>query len=112
MRLRTLAAIIAAMTVAAFCADAIARQQPTFRVGVDLVSVDVSVTRNLDPVAGLTIENFEVFDNGVKQKLERIVHEQVPLEAFLVLDMSGSVAGVQLEELKAAAGAFVSGLTL
>ena len=101
-----------ALALVAFSsAIAAARQQPTFRAGVDLVRVDVSITRNLDPVAGLTAENFEVFDNGVRQELERVVHEQVPLEAFLVLDVSGSVAGAQLEQLQAAANAFVGGLT-
>jgi VWFA-related protein len=85
-------------------------QQPTFRVGVDLVTVDVSVTRSMEPVAGLTADQFSVFDNGVKQKLERVIQEQVPLEAFLVLDVSGSVAGAQLAELKAAGAAFVNGL--
>jgi len=111
MRLRILAAFVAAAALAPLSAIAIARQQPTFRVGVDLVTVDVSVTRNLEPVSGLKAENFTVLDNGVKQKLERVIHEQVPLEAFLVLDVSGSVAGPKLEQLKAAAGAFVSGLT-
>jgi tight adherence protein B len=111
MRLRFLAALVFVAALAPLCAIAIARQQPTFRIGVDLVTVDVSVTRNVEPVSGLKAENFAVFDNGVKQKLERVIQEQVPLEAFLVLDMSGSVAGAELEQLKAAAGAFVSGLT-
>jgi len=111
MRLRFVSPLVVAAIVAPVCAIALARQQPTFRVGVDLVAVDVSVTRNVEPVAGLKVENFEVFDNGVKQKLERVIQEQVPLEAFLVLDMSGSVAGAELEQLKAAASAFVSGLT-
>jgi len=111
MHPRLLTALVIASVVAPVCAIAFARQQPTFRVGVDLVAVDVSVTRNVEPVAGLKVENFEVLDNGVKQKLERVIHEQVPLEAFLVLDMSGSVAGAELEQLKAAASAFVAGLT-
>lgn len=111
MRLRFLTALACVAAIAPLCMIALARQQPTFRVGVDLVTVDVSVTRNVEPVSGLKAENFTVFDNGVKQKLERVIQEQVPLETFLVLDMSGSVAGPELEQLKAAASAFVSGLT-
>jgi len=107
-RVRTWFALAVAVLV---CLRPTAAQQPTFRVGVDLVRVDVSVTRNLEPVSGLTVDNFTVTDNGVKQKLERVIHEQVPLEAFLVLDVSGSVAGVQLERLKAGARGFVAGLT-
>jgi tight adherence protein B len=111
MRPRCLAPLVVVAAIAPLCVIALARQQPTFRVGIDLVTVDVSVTRNVEPVSGLEAENFTVFDNGVKQKLERVIQEQVPLEAFLVLDMSGSVAGPELEQLKAAASAFVSGLT-
>ena len=109
MTVSRLAAFIA-LAVTPVWVIAAPQQQPTFRAGVDLVRVDVSITRNLEPVAGLKAENFDVFDNGAKQKLERVVHEEVPLEAFLVLDMSGSVAGAELEELKAAATNFVSGL--
>jgi VWFA-related protein len=86
-------------------------QKPTFRTGVDLVAVDVSVTRGGDPVGGLKPENFTVFDNGVKQALDKVVMETVPLECYLVLDMSGSVQGPELADLKRAATAFVAGLT-
>jgi len=86
-------------------------QKPTFRAGVDLVAVDVSVTRGGEPVGGLKPENFTVFDNGVKQALDKVTLERVPLECCLVLDMSGSVQGQDLADLKRAATAFVSGLT-
>jgi VWFA-related protein len=85
-------------------------QQPTFRAGVDVVRVDVSVSRGGEHIAGLKAGNFDVFDNGVKQKIDRFAVEEVPLEAYLVLDLSGSVEGAKLEQLKRAAGAFVDGL--
>jgi len=107
------------------------QQRPTFRVGVDLVTVDVSVTRGGRPVSGLTLDNFIVFDNGVRQRLEGLIVEQdqpsaastrtsspgtapsgaVPLDAVLVLDTSGSLAGNRLSQLKTAAGAFLDGLS-
>ena len=85
-------------------------QQPTFRAGVDVVKVDVSVARGVEHVGGLTAENFEVFDNGVKQKITSVAIAQVPLEVYLVLDLSGSVQGEALAQLKRAANALVDGL--
>jgi VWFA-related protein len=85
-------------------------QQPTFRAGVDVVKVDVSVARGVEHVSGLTAENFEVFDNGVKQKITNVAVAQVPLEVYLVLDLSGSVQGEALAQLKRAANALVDGL--
>jgi Ca-activated chloride channel family protein len=85
-------------------------QQPTFRAGVDVVKVDVSVARGVEHVGGLTAANFEVFDNGVKQKITSVAIAQVPLEVYLVLDLSGSVQGEALAQLKRAANALVDGL--
>ena len=45
-------------------------QQAAFRSGVDLVQVDVSVMRGRTPVAGLTIDNFTLTDNGVPQDVK------------------------------------------
>ncbi len=84
--------------------------QATFRSGVTLVRVDVSVTRDGIPVSGLTAANFELRDNGVRQRIDRVLAEEVPLAASLVLDSSKSVAGVDLQHLKSAANAFLDGL--
>ena len=44
-------------------------QQPIFRAGTDLVRVDVTVTANGDkPVADLTLEDFEVTDDGATRE--------------------------------------------
>lgn len=45
--------------------------QPTFRVSVDLVTMDVIVRNGQDQfVADLTRDDFEVFEDGVKQKVD------------------------------------------
>jgi Ca-activated chloride channel family protein len=85
-------------------------QRPTFRVKVDLVTVDVSVTRKNLPVSGMTARDFVVYDNGVKQELQPVAAEHVPLEAWLVLDTSDSVRP-KLPQLVQAAWAFVDGLS-
>jgi VWFA-related protein len=86
-------------------------QQPTFRSGVDVVTVDVSVSRGGEHVGGLKAGNFEVFDNGIRQTIDKVTTEQVPLEAYLVFDVSGSVEGPKLKQLEQAADAFLGGLT-
>jgi len=86
------------------------QSRPTFRAGVNLVTVDVSVSRSGHPVSGLAIENFIVFDNGVKQKLDGLSAQQVPIDAFLVLDTSASLAGLRLSQLKGAADSLLDGL--
>jgi Ca-activated chloride channel homolog len=107
MRPRHFPAAVFALGISALPSFA---QQPTFRAGIDVVKVDVSIARGGEHVSGLKAENFEVFDNGVRQKITSVSPEQVPLEVYLVLDLSGSVEGEKLAELKRAAGAFVGGL--
>ncbi len=88
-----------------------APQQPTFRAGVDIVTVDVSVSRSAEYVEGLQARNFDVFDNGARQKIDKVTFEQVPIDAYLLFDISGSIAGAKLAELRHAANAFVDGLS-
>jgi Ca-activated chloride channel family protein len=85
-------------------------QQPTFRAGVEVVTIDVHVTRGGTPVSALTLQDFALTDNGVAQQITDVMYEHVPLEAFLVLDTSGSMLGEPLERLKRASGAFLAGL--
>jgi len=74
-------------------------QQRAFRSGVDVVRVDVSVTRGRTPVAGLKAENFALTDNGVAQDVDSVTLDSLPISVSLVLDVSGSVAGEELAHL-------------
>ena len=85
-------------------------QQATFRAQVDLVRVDLSVRDGGRRIAGLSKEDFEILDNGVRQSVERVVTERIPLEAWLVLDVSSSLQGKPLVQLQSAAAAFVAAL--
>jgi VWFA-related protein len=111
LRLRSLVVVAAAAVMWPQAGSPQQQQQPTFRAGVDVVTVDVSVSRGGEHVGGLKAGNFQVFDNGTKQKIDKVTLEEVPLEAYLVLDVSGSVQGSRLEQLEQAANAFVDGLT-
>jgi VWFA-related protein len=79
-----------------------------FRSGVEVVHVDVLVKRGGRPVSGLTADNFELFDSGVRQRIQSVDAGSLPLNIMLALDVSSSTAGRPLRDLKEAAHAVVS----
>lgn len=87
-----------------------ARQQaPRFTSAVETVRVDVLVTAGGKAVHGLTAADFELLDNGVRQQIDIATFEQ-PLNVILALDMSGSVAGPRLDDLRRAGRMVLGGL--
>ncbi|MGD8897303.1 MAG: VWA domain-containing protein [Acidobacteriota bacterium] len=76
---------------------------PVFTSSVEMVRLDVSVTRDGRPVKGLTGRDFEVRDNGVLQEAEVVGQEERPVHAVLALDNSASLGGDRLGRLKVAA---------
>lgn len=88
--------LIAAALLAAHVASV---QQTTFRAGVEVVELDVSVTRGGAPVAGLAAPDFVLTDNGITQELRSATLETLPLSVTLVIDTSQSVAGDRLTHL-------------
>ncbi len=72
--------------------------------------MDVFVSRKGNALLGLTKDDFELFDNGVRQEIEFVRREREPVSVALVLDVSDSVVGTPLNQLKAAADAFLRGL--
>jgi len=81
-----------------------------FRTTRDVVRVDVLVTEGNRPVAGLTAADFEILDNGMAQTVDQVSIEEVPFSALLALDVSESMAGAPLNDLKAAADSAVGAL--
>jgi Ca-activated chloride channel family protein len=86
------------------------QQSPAFSSRVEAVRVDVLVTENGRPIKGLRQADFELMDEGVRQNVDLVLFEQMPLNVVLALDMSGSVSGERLDHLQTAAGALVTGL--
>lgn len=75
--------------------------QITFHTSTGEAHVDVLVTRKGLPVNNLKASDFEVFDNGVRQKIEYAEFQQhEPINAILVFDMSSSIQGELLDHLK------------
>jgi Ca-activated chloride channel family protein len=101
---------VSALLASALLAAGALPQPPVFSAEVGLVRVEVLVTRKGSPVRGLGTTNFEVRDNGRVQELQPVLEEEAPVDAALVLDMSGSVQGAKLLALKDAARAFLGGL--
>ena len=99
-----------ALLAATLLAASTPQAPPVFRAEVDVVRVEVLVTRGGAPVRGLGAADFELRDDGRLQALEPILEEETPVDAILVLDLSGSVNGPKLDALKAAGRAFLDGL--
>ena len=75
-----------------------ADQQPTETISdaikfeTELVLLDVSVVdENNTPVFSLSKEEFAVYEDRVKQELDNVSREEVPLSFGVVIDTSGSM---------------------
>ena len=88
-----------------------APQSPAFTSKIEAVRVDVLVTDNGQPVRGLGPADFEVVDNGVPQQVELVSFDEIPLNVILALDMSDSVAGDRLAQLRGAGAGLLAALT-
>jgi len=82
-----------------------APQAPSFRAGVDIVSLTVTVT---DPsgryVTDLTPEQFNVFEDGAKQDVTFFNRTNLPIALALLLDTSASMEDRMATAQEAAAG--------
>ena len=86
--------------------------QPTFRAGIDIVRLDVSVMNGPSPVPGLTHDNFLVFDNGVQQSIDAVAIQNAPINLTLLLDTSDSMREDRLNNLIIASQKVVKALSL
>jgi Ca-activated chloride channel family protein len=83
-----IAVVLAAM--AALGTGALVAQE-RLRTGVDLVSLSVTVTEAGRYVTGLEQEEFEVYEDGVKQAITFFSREQQPIALAILLDTSASM---------------------
>lgn len=73
-----------------------------FRATTDAVTVDVSVRDRSRVVTGLTGADFELRDNGVPQTVLTVSYGTLPIDVTIALDISLSVDGQRLEQLRRA----------
>jgi VWFA-related protein len=93
-------ASVLGVSIATVWTVAATAQNPQFKSGTAAVRVDALVTDGRRPVRGLTAASFELRDNGVRQTITDVHHETLPLNLICALDVSSSVAGEPLEDLK------------
>jgi Ca-activated chloride channel family protein len=67
-------------------------QQPSFRAGIELVSLNVTVTDAAQKyVTDLSANDFNVFEDGVKQEVTFFNRTNLPIALALLLDTSASM---------------------
>ena len=102
---------VVVLLLASVIAGAPSSTAQTFRSNAQGVRVDVLVTDRGRPLSGLTADDFELFDNGVRQPITLADFDQLPLNVVLAFDMSRSLTSDRLEHLRRAAGALLGGLS-
>ncbi len=89
----------------ALAATVPAQQLPSFRAGVDLVSLSVTVTDASGRyVTDLTPDQLNIFEDGVKQDITYFNRTSLPIALALLLDTSASMEDKMATARKAAVG--------
>ena len=105
MRIALIAVVLASMSLMA------SPQQPTFTAKVEGVRVDVLVTDgSRRTLRGLAPADFVIRDNGVPQQVDVVSYGEIALNVGLAFDLSDSVAGARLENLRNASDALTKEL--
>jgi Ca-activated chloride channel homolog len=95
------------IAVALFAGVAAAQQGPSFRAGIDIVSLNVTVSDGVNHyVTDLDQPDFTVFEDGIKQDVTFFSKRQQPIALSLLLDSSASMED-KLPTLQTAAANFV-----
>jgi VWFA-related protein len=103
---------LAACALALCCGSVvITNTQPTFSSRVEGVRVDVLVTDgSRRPLRGLTKSDFVIRDNGILQDVDVVSFGEIALNVGLAFDLSESVAGDKLGQLRAASRSLTAAL--
>jgi Ca-activated chloride channel homolog len=90
MRIQRARTFVTVMLVAGCCV-AILAQEPRFRGGIDLVSLNVTVMDGTRYVSDLAEEDFEVYEDGARQSITFFSRVQQPIALAILLDTSASM---------------------
>jgi len=100
MRVSLRALLLAAVLPTAFLCrmqgQQISEDVPTIRVNVELVQLDVQVLqkKNGRTVGSLTKDDFQLYEDGVRQQISQLSQNQLPLSVVLLFDLTFSVQPV------------------
>ena len=88
-----------------------ATDDDVFRSGIDLVQMSATVVDEDGRLVGdLRREDFEVFENGVRQTVTHFTRDRVPLSVGVVLDVSQSMYGQRIGDARLALDRFLADL--
>jgi Ca-activated chloride channel homolog len=90
-RLPLLRVVVAALLLAGASAAVFLAQEPRFRGGVDLVSLNVTVMEGTKYVPDLEEQDFEVYEDGARQAITFFSRVQQPIALAILLDTSASM---------------------
>ena len=91
-------------------AEEVVEDDEIIKVETNLVTMPVSVLdRNGRFISGLQQKDFQIFENGVQQKVEYFASVEQPFTVVLLLDVSNSTA-FQINEIQDAAITFINQL--
>ena len=113
-RVKTAIALFVALS--ALSAGARGQEKPagqafSFRSGVELVSVTVTITDSAGRfVPNLKASDFTLLEDGKEQPIAQFEAERVPVSLGLAVDTSGSMIGDKWEAAEAALGRFLGDL--
>jgi Ca-activated chloride channel family protein len=85
------AAAVCAASIVAAAQQAPPATQPSFRSGVELVSLNVTVMEGTRYITDLEQKDFNVFEDGVKQDVTFFNRTNLPIALALLLDTSASM---------------------
>ncbi len=74
----------------------------SFRGRADAVVVTAAVERGGRPLAGLKAEDFVLLDNGVRQDIATVSFQSLPIDVTVLFDVSASVTGPVISDLRRA----------
>jgi Ca-activated chloride channel family protein len=109
----TLALLAAAAFASAPVGAGVDQERPggqgfSFRTGVELVSVTVTVTDDRGRfVSDLKAVDFQIYEDGELQKISQFDSERVPVSLGIALDTSGSMIGDKIAAAQAALNRFL-----
>jgi Ca-activated chloride channel family protein len=89
----------------------LAQDDDPIRIDSSLVRLNIGVVDQRGrPILDLSRDNFELFEDGVKQNITRFESSQAPFSVVVMLDMSGSTLGFR-EVIRQSASRFIDALS-
>jgi Ca-activated chloride channel homolog len=86
--------VVASVAMRAGAAESAATDKSTFKGGIDLVALSVTVTNRAEKhVDGLRADDFVVLEDGVRQSVSFFSAMSVPIDLAILLDASASMQG-------------------